>query len=398
MSGHRLVSRPHLLEQLGSALRRRPVVALIGPRQCGKTTAARLILSAESFNYFDLEDPASLARLAQPMTALAELRGTIVIDEIQRRPDLFPVLRVLADIRPRRARFLVLGSASPDLLRQSSESLAGRIETVSIGGFRLEELGENVLKKHWRRGGFPIAYLARTEADSFRWREQFVLTLLERDLPQLGIRIPAAALLRLWTMLAHYHGNIWNAAEPARSLGISQPTVRQYLHVLTEVFMVRQLQPWHENLLKRQVKAPKIFVRDSGLLHQLLGIRTERDLLGHPKMGSSWEGYAIEEILKLTEPDAAYFWATHSGAELDLLLFKHGRRYGIEIKREDAPRLTPSMRIALHDLKLDHLSVLYPGTRSYDLAPRVTVVPLTVLASGEPRTLMPSMRSRRAQT
>jgi len=393
---HRLVSRPHLLEQLRRALRRSPVVALIGPRQCGKTTTARLILSAESPNYFDLEDPASLARLAQPMTALAELRGTIVIDEIQRRPDLFPVLRVLADRRPRRARFLVLGSASPDLLRQSSESLAGRIETVSIGGFRLEELGENVLKKHWRRGGFPIAYLARTEADSFRWREQFVLTLLERDLPQLGIRIPAAALLRLWTMLAHYHGNIWNAAEPARSLGISQPTVRQYLDVLTEVFMVRQLQPWHENLLKRQVKAPKIFVRDSGLLHQLLGIRTERDLLGHPKMGSSWEGYAIEEILKLTEPDAAYFWATHSGAELDLLLFKHGRRYGIEIKREDAPRLTPSMRIALHDLKLDHLSVLYPGTRSYDLAPRVTVVPLTVLASGDPRMLIPSLRSHPA--
>jgi predicted AAA+ superfamily ATPase len=377
---------------LRTALRRTPIVALIGPRQCGKTTTARLILSAESPNYFDLEDPASLARLDQPMTGLAGLRGTVVIDEIQRRPDLFPVLRVLADRRPRRARFLVLGSASPDLLRQSSESLAGRIETVAIGGFRLEEVGENALKKHWRRGGFPIAYLARTEVDSFRWREQFVLTLLERDLPQLGVRIPAAALLRFWTMLAHYHGNVWNAAEPARSLGISQPTVRQYLDLLTEIFMVRQLQPWHENLLKRQVKAPKIFVRDSGLLHQLLGIRTERDLLSHPKLGSSWEGYAVEEILKLTEPDAAYFWATHSGAELDLLLFKHGRRYGIEIKREDAPRLTPSMRIALHDLKLDHLSVLYPGTRSYDLAPRVTVVPLAVLASGDPRMLLPRIR------
>lgn len=396
MPRHRLVPRPHLLQQLRKALRRSPVVALIGPRQCGKTTTARLILSADSPNYFDLEDPASLARLDQPMTALAGLRGTIVIDEIQRRPDLFPVLRVLADRRPRRARFLVLGSASPDLLRQSSESLAGRIETVSIGGFRLEELGESALKKHWRRGGFPISYLSRTEADSFRWREQFVLTLLERDLPQLGVRIPAAALLRFWTMLAHYHGNIWNAAEPARSLGISQPTVRQYLDVLTDVFMVRQLQPWHENLLKRQVKAPKIFVRDNGLLHQLLGIRTERDLLTHPKLGSSWEGYAIEEVLKLTDPDSAYFWATHSGAELDLLLFKHGRRYGIEIKREDAPRLTPSMRIALHDLKLDHLSVLYPGTRSYDLARRVTVLPLTVLASGDPRMVIPSTRSDRA--
>lgn len=392
MPRHRFIARPHLLGQLRTALRRTPVVALIGPRQCGKTTTARLIVSAESPNYFDLEDPASLARLDQPMTALAGLRGTVVIDEIQRRPDLFPVLRVLADRRPKRARFLVLGSASPDLLRPSSESLAGRIETVAIGGFRLEELGENVLRKHWRRGGFPIAYLARTEADSFRWREQFVLTLLERNLPQLGIRIPAAALLRFWTMLAHYHGNIWNAAEPARSLGISQPTVRQYLDLLTEIFMVRQLQPWHENLLKRQVKAPKIFVRDSGLLHQLLGIRTERDLLSHPKLGSSWEGYAIEEILKLTQPDAAYFWATHSGAELDLLLFKHGRRYGIEIKREDAPRLTPSMHIALNDLKLDHLSVIYPGSRSYDLAPRVTVVPGTVLAGDDPGMLLPPKR------
>ena len=396
MPRHHLIARPHLLGELRTALRRRPVVALIGPRQCGKTTTARLIVSADSSNYFDLEDPASLARLDQPMTALAGLRGTVVIDEIQRRPDLFPVLRVLADRRPTRARFLVLGSASPDLLRQSSESLAGRIETIAIGGFRLEELGESSLRKHWRRGGFPIAYLARTEADSFSWREQFVLTLLERDLPQLGVRIPAAALHRFWTMLAHYHGNIWNAAEPARSLGVSQPTVRQYLDLLTEIFMVRQLQPWHENLLKRQVKAPKVYVRDSGLLHQLLGIRTERDLLSHPKMGSSWEGYAIEEVLKVAEPDAAYFWATHSGAELDLLLFKSGRRYGVEIKREDAPRLTPSMRIALHDLKLDHLTVLYPGTRTYELTPRVTVVPLTTLASGDARILLPRTRPRRA--
>lgn len=395
MPHHRLIARPHLIRELRTALRRRPVVALIGPRQCGKTTTARLIVPVDSPNYFDLEDPASLARLDQPMTALGGLRGTVVIDEIQRRPDLFPVLRVLADRRPTRARFLVLASASPDLLRQSSESLAGRIETIAIGGFRLEDLGESVLRKHWRRGGFPIAYLTRTETDSFRWREQFILTLLERDLPQLGVRIPAAALLRFWMMVAHYHGNIWNAADPARSLGISQPTVRHYLDLLTGILMVRQLQPWHENLLKRQVKAPKIYIRDSGLLHQLLGIRTERDLLSHPKLGSSWEGYAIEEILKLTEPDAAYFWATHSGAELDLLLFKHGRRYGIEIKREDAPRLTPSMRIALHDLKLDHLTVLYLGTRMYDLSPRVTVVPLAVLAGGDARILLPRTRPRR---
>lgn len=395
MSRSSLISRPHLLAALRTALRRSRVVALLGPRQCGKTTAARQILPADSPNYFDLEDPASLARIDQPMTALASLRGTIVIDEIQRRPELFPVLRVLADHPRPGARFLILGSASPGLLRQSSETLAGRIEMLHLEGFRLDELGAAALAKHWRRGGFPRAYLARTDADSTHWREQFVRTLLERDLPQLGVRIPSAALLRFWTMLAHYHGNIWNAAEPARSLGLSQPTVRQYLDLLTEVFMIRQLQPWHENLLKRQVKAPKIYVRDSGLLHQLLGIRTERELLSHPKLGSSWEGYGVEEVIKLTEPDAAYFWATHAGAELDLLLFKHGRRYGVEFKREDAPRLTPSMRIALDDLRLDHLCVLYPGTRRYQLGPRVNVVPMAELAGGDPRAIMPATRLRR---
>ena len=371
-------------------------MALIGPRQCGKTTAAHWIVPPDSPRYFDLENPASLARLDQPITALEGLRGVVVIDEIQRRPDLFPMLRVLADRRPIRARFLVLGSAAPDLLRQSSESLAGRIETLELAGFRVDELGGKALERHWRRGGFPPAYLARTEADSTRWREQFIRTLLERDLPQLGVRIPAAAMLRFWTMMAHYHGNVWNAAEPARSLGVSQPTVRQYLDLLTEIFMVRQLQPWHENLLKRQVKAPKVFVRDSGLLHHLLGIRTERDLLGHPKLASSWEGYAMEEVLKLTAPESAYFWATHGGAELHLLLFKNGRRHGIEIKREDAPSLTPSIRIALHDLRLDHLSVLYPGSRAYDLGPRVSVVPLGVLAAGDPAAILSTAGRRLA--
>ncbi|MGH7469671.1 MAG: ATP-binding protein [Longimicrobiales bacterium] len=396
MISNRLVNRPRLLAELYAALRRSPVVGLIGPRQCGKTTAGRWILSPNSPQYFDLEDPISLARLDQPMTALSKLRGLVVIDEVQRRPDLFPVLRVLADRRPVRARFLILGSASPELLRQSSESLAGRIERLTMAGFRLEELGGSLLPRHWRRGSFPPAYLARSEGDSVRWREQFVHTLLERDLPQLGIRIPAAALLRFWRMLAHYHGNIWNAAEPARSLGISQPTVRQYLDLLTEIFMVRQLPPFHENLLKRQVKAPKIYIRDTGLLHQLLGIHTERDLHTHPKLGSSWEGYAIEEVIKLTEPDAAHFWATHAGAELDLLLLKNGRRYGVEIKREDAPRLTPSMRTALDDLRLDHLTVLYPGSRTYELAERVTVLPLEVIAAGEASALLP--RGRRSRT
>lgn len=398
MPKNNIVARAHLLGQLKAALRRSPVVALLGPRQCGKTTTARLILPADSPNYFDLEDPQSLTRLEQPMTTLGGLRGTIVIDEIQRRPELFPVLRVLADRRPRPARFLVLGSASPALLKQSSESLAGRLETLAIGGFSLDELGEDALMKHWRRGGFPLAYLARTETDSFRWREQFVRTLLERDLPQIGVRIPASTLLRFWAMLAHYHGNIWNAAEPARSLGISQPTVRHYLDLLTDVFMLRQLQPWHENLLKRQVKAPKVYVRDTGLLHQLLGIRTERELMTHPRLGSSWEGYAVEEVIKLTEPDGVYYWATHAGAELDLLIFKNGRRYGVEIKREDAPRLTPSMRTALIDLKLDHLTVLYPGERFYTLGPRVTVAPLRVLDKGDPRAILPRVRPRAGVT
>ena len=377
-----MIPRPGLLSFLKAALRRSRVVALIGPRQAGKTTLAQWIVPADSPRYFDLEDPSSLARLDEPMTALEGLRGTVVIDEIQRRRDLFPVLRVLADRKPLPARFLILGSASPVLLRQASESLAGRIEMMTLSGFGLDELGSNALARHWRRGSFPPAYLARSEADSFRWRGQFIRTVLERDLPQLGVRISSATLHRFWMMLAHYHGNIWSAAEPARSLGLSQPTVRHYLDIMTDLFMVRQLPPWHENLLKRQVKSPKVYVRDSGLLHQLLGIKTERDLLGHPKMGNSWEGYAIEEVMKLTEPEGAYFWATHTGAELDLLILKDGRRYGIEVKRQDAPRLTASMRIALEDLKLDNLCVLYPGSRAYDISHRVRAVPLTSLAEG----------------
>ncbi len=365
------------------------MVALIGPRQSGKTTLAREIVPARSPNYFDLEDPTSLARLAEPMTALAPLRSTVVIDEVQRRPDLFPVLRVLADRRPLRARFLILGSASPDLLRQSSESLAGRLETIVLTGFSLSEVDANALNRHWRRGSFPLSFLARSDADSFRWRQQFIQTYLERDMPQLGINVSAVTMLRFWTMLAHYHGNVWNAAEPARSLGVSQPTVRHYLDLLTDLFIVRQLTPWYENLKKRQVRSPKVYVRDSGLLHELLGIRTEHDLLSHPKSGASWEGYAIEETMKLAEPTGAYFWATHTGAELDLLIFKNGRRYGIEAKRQDAPRITPSMRTALADLRLEHLTVLYPGTRRYSLQERITVVPLSEVASGDLRFVLP---------
>jgi predicted AAA+ superfamily ATPase len=389
-----MIPRPRLHQIIRAALQRSRVVVLIGPRQSGKTTAAREIVPPDSINYFDLEDPVSLARLDEPLTALAPLRRTVVIDEVQRRPDLFPILRVLADRRPLPARFLALGSASPSLLRQSSESLAGRAETIELTGFSLDELRGQPMGRHWRRGGFPLSYLARTEADSLRWRRKFIQSFLERDLPQLGIDVPAQTMLRFWTMIAHYHGNIWNAAEPARSLAISQPTVRRYLDWLTDVFVVRQLSPWYQNLKKRQVKSPKVYVRDSGLLHQLLGIRTERDLLAHPKSGASWEGYVIEEVLKLLEPDEAYFWATHTGAELDLLLFKDGRRIGLEVKRQDAPGVTPSMRIALGDLEIERLFVLYPGERRYDLASDIHVVPAGALGEADPSVFLPRRKGR----
>ncbi len=385
----RLLPRPAVLASVRSALRRHPVVAVLGPRQSGKTTIARQIVSEDSPAYFDLEDPVSLARLDEPMTALRALRGTVVIDEVQRRPDLFPVLRVLADRRPLPARFLVLGSASPELLRQGSESLAGRLERIDLPGLSLQEVGTAKLDRHWRRGGFPASFLAGSERTSVIWRANFARSIVERDLPQLGLRAPAVTLQRFWAMIAHFHGNIWNSAEPARALGLSEPTVRRYLDLLTDLFLVRQLAPWHENLLKRQVRSPKVFIRDSGLLHQLLGIRTAAELLVHPRLGASWEGYAIEETLKVVGPDDAYFWATHGGAELDLLMMLRGRRWGVEVKREDAPRLTPSMRAALADLKLDRLTVLYPGTRRYALAENVVVVPLADLATGDPAALAP---------
>lgn len=389
-----MIDRPRLLAHITRALKRSRVVALIGPRQCGKTTLARQIVADSSTHYFDLENPASLARLEQPMTALENLRGTVVIDEVQRRPDLFPVLRVLADRKPLRARFLILGSASPELLRQSSESLAGRVETIAVAGLSLNEIGAQSLNKHWQRGGFPLSYLAKNNEDSFVWRQQFIQTFLERDLPQLGINIAAPVLLRFWTMVAHSHGGIWSAADPARSLGIGESTIRRYLDLFTSLLMVRQLQPWHENLSKRQVKAPKVYVRDSGLLHALLGIRTEKELLAHPKSGASWEGYAVEEILKAAQPSESYFWATHQGAELDLLLFKGSSRLGVEIKRLDAPTITPSMRTALSDLQLEQLTVVYPGNQAYELAPRIRVIPLEIAATGGIGSFMPQKRSR----
>ncbi|HOH29663.1 MAG TPA: ATP-binding protein [Candidatus Hydrogenedentes bacterium] len=376
----RMIHRTIDSKRIQTALKRSRIVALLGPRQCGKTTLAQHFVPVESLNYFDLEDPASLARLSEPDTALRPLKGLIVIDEIQRRPDLFPLLRVLADRKSLRARFLILGSASPDLLKQSSETLAGHLETVPLEGFRLADLGAAAQSRHWLRGGFPLSYTARTETASLVWRRQFLQSFLERDLPQLGVTIPAVTLRRFWSMMAHYHGQIWNAAELARALAVNESTVRRYLDLMTGVFMIRQLPPWHENLGKRQVKAPKVYVRDSGLLHALLGIGSRRDLEHHPKVGASWEGYAVEEALKALQPDDAYYWATYNGAELDLLLFKRGHRIGVECKRADAPTLTPSMRVAMTDLKLDELYVVYPGEKRYPLADKVTVVPLAEFA------------------
>ena len=374
-----MIDRKADLALVRTALQRSRIVALLGPRQCGKTTIARQFVDVESLNYFDLEDPQSLARLTEPDLALRPLKGLVVIDEIQRRPDLFPLLRVLADRQPVAARFLILGSAAPELLRQSSESLAGRLETIPLEGFCLADLGTAAQTRHWVRGGFPLSFTARREADSVAWRRQFLQTFLERDVPQWGISIPAVALRRFWSMVAHYHAQIWNAAELARALGVNESTVRRHLDLMTGLFMIRQLPPWFENLGKRQVKAPKIYIRDSGLLHSLLGITNERDLEHHPKVGASWEGYAIEEVLKALQPDDAYFWASHQGAEMDLVVFKGGRRIGIECKRVDAPTITPSMRIAMADLKLDEVRVVYPGTKRYPLAEGIEAVPLVDL-------------------
>ena len=301
--------------------------------------------------------------------------------QVQRRPDLFPVLRVLADRRGSPARFLILGSASGEMLRQSAESLAGRMERIEIGGFALAELGADAVDTLWRRGGFPRSYLARSERDSVVWRKQFIQTLLERDFPQWGVRVPAVALLRLWSMVAHYHGQRWNAAEPARALGVRTSTMRRYLDLLTDALVLRQLQPWHANLGKRQVKSPKIYVRDSGLLHHLLGLETEKAVLSHPKLGASWEGFVIEQVLA-TEPfDEAWFWATHQGAEIDLLLRRGDRLLGVECKRADAPKLTASIRIALDDLGLERVAVIYPGAKRYAMGDSVEAVPLKALTT-----------------
>jgi predicted AAA+ superfamily ATPase len=368
----RMVHRLSYKARLDRAVKRSPIVALVGPRQCGKTTLARQVLPPDHPNYFDLEDPITAALMENPKTALSGLKGLVVLDEAQRQPKLFPVLRVLADRPDNPATFLILGSASPELSRQSSESLAGRVEIIEMQGFDLCETGRTDVDVLWQRGGFPRSFLAADDADSFDWRRNFIRTFLERDLAALGFGMAPTAMGRFWTMLSHYHGQIWNGNEIAASMGIAPNTARAYLDALEQTFMIRRLLPWHANVNKRLVKSPKILFRDSGVFHALCGIRSGSDLFTHPKLGASWEGFAMEEILRAHQPDQAYFYAVHSGCELDLLLFNHGKKIGVEFKRCDVPELTRSMRTAFSDLQLDALWVIHPGERTFPLGDRIT--------------------------
>jgi predicted AAA+ superfamily ATPase len=373
-----MIERPREQQTLKRLLSRSPVVAIIGARQVGKTTLARAFVERQRrpASFFDLERAQDLSRLEDPELALRDLRGIVVLDEIQRRPELFPTLRVLAD-RPRNpARFLVLGSASPDLLRQSSESLAGRIAYHELAGLTLDEVGIESFNRLWFRGSFPRSFTARSNPDSRAWQRDFIRTFLERDVPQLGINIPAGTLERFWAMLAHCHGQIWNASEFARSFGVSHHVTRRYLDALQATFMVRILRPWAANIRKRQVRSPKVYVRDSGLLHSFLDVASMSDLDRHPKLGASWEGFLLEAIVHQlgAAAEQCYYWATHTGAELDLLVVRGGRHYGFEIKRTTAPRITPSMRSALEDLQLTRLDVIHAGSETFPLAPKIRAI------------------------
>lgn len=374
-----MIERPHAIEALGKALKANPVAVLLGPRQCGKTTLAREIAGRRRSTFFDLERPSDRASLGNPELMLEGLKGLVVIDEIQRMPGLFTVLRPLADRPGSPARFLLLGSASPDLVQGVSESLAGRAGFVDLGGLGLRDVDADKTRSLWLRGGFPRSFLARNEPSSLAWRQDFIRTFLERDIPALGLRIPSETLLRFWTMVAHYHGQIWNGAELARALGLSEKTVRGYLDILTGAFVLRQLQPWHENIGKRQYKAPKLYVRDSGLLHALLSVENRMQLAGHPKHGASWEGFALEQVMETLATRQAFFWGTHAGAELDLLFFRGGKRYGVEFKCADAPVMTRSLHIALEDLGLERAWIVHPGAQSYPVHDKVTVCPLPAL-------------------
>jgi hypothetical protein len=369
-----MIPRPRALERITHAFSTHPIAALLGPRQCGKTTLARLIAEREPCTYFDLENPVDIRRLSAPMRTLEELTGLAIIDEIQRRPDLFELLRVLVDRPKNPVRFLILGSASPYLVKGVSESLAGRVGFIDLAGFDLGEVGAEKYNQLWLRGGFPPSFLAPDDSASMAWRDDFIRTFLERDIPQLGISIPAETLRRFWIMIAHYHGQVWNGAQLARSLGTSENTARRYLDILAGAYMIRVLPPWFENLRKRQVKAPKIYLRDSGLLHALLQLTTVVDLQSHPKLGASWEGFALEQVIGAVGNRDAYFWATHGGAELDLLVRIAGKHYGFEFKYADAPGTTRSMHVAIQDLRLEHLWVVYPGHQEYSLDDKISVI------------------------
>ncbi len=371
-----MIQRPSCIDLLSAATRRSPVTTLLGPRQCGKTTLARMFAEGKKATYFDLESQPDLRRLQNPELMLGSLNGIVILDEIQIMPELFNVLRVLADRPKNRTRFLVLGSASPGIIKNVSETLAGRVEFIELSGFDLQETGADSWEKLWVRGGFPRSFLARSEGDSLVWREGFIRTFLERDIPQLGVTVLSTAMRRFWTMLAHYHGQTWNASELARSMGLSDKTVRSYLDILTGTFMIRQIQPWHENIAKRQVKAPKIYFRDSGLLHSLLSLTDFHSLSGHPRMGASWEGFVLEQVLRILKPPEAFFWATYQGVEIDLLFLRRGRRFGMEFKFNEAPKTTRSMHAALETLSLDHLWVIYPGKHKYPVHEKISVWPL----------------------
>ncbi|MBM3878371.1 MAG: ATP-binding protein [Verrucomicrobia bacterium] len=375
-----MIPRPELVERVNAGLEHSPVTLILGPRQCGKTTLAQMLGQRQAGSYYDLESPRDLARLAHPQTVLEAARGLVVLDEIQQRPDLLPLLRVLADRKPLPCRFLLLGSASPDLMKHSSETLAGRVHFVDMSGFTLAETGIERQTDLWVRGGFPNSFLAASEPLSLKWREDFIQTFLQRDIPMLGIQVPAATLHRFWTMLAHYHGGIWNGSEIGASLGVSHHTARRYLDSLSGAYVLRQLPAWFENLGKRVVKSPKVYVRDSGLLHALLSIPDLAALQGHPKLGASWEGFVIGQILAWAGERNAYFWATHSRAELDLMVLAKGKRWGFEIKYQDAPTITKSMRIAMADLKLERLWVVYPGKTGYPMDENIECVSLAELS------------------
>ena len=371
-----LIERPRAIAGIKSAFRIHPAVALTGPRQCGKTTLARMFAGNE-FSFFDLERAVDRRKLVSAEQTLSQLTDLVVIDEIQRQPQLFETLRVLLDKPAYTACFLLLGSASPTLVKGVSETLAGRVGLVDLSGFDLNEVPGTHWRTLWQRGGFPRSYLAPDDTASALWRENFIRTFLERDIPQLGITIPAESLRRFWTMIAHYHGQVWNAAEFARAMGTSEVTARRYLDILNGACVIRVLAPWHENLKKRQVKSPKIYVRDSGLLHALLELDSFDALSGHPKLGASFEGFAIEQLLSGLDTRSASFWATHGGAELDLLVTIAGRRYGFECKYSDAPGTTRAMRIAIDDLQLAHLWIMYPGDEAYELDETISVLPAT---------------------